>query len=344
MISDAASSPSSTRHIESDAGVEVLEFLRRHDLSSLPVHYWVVHEHLGGRNRELGAAIDDRLRSGSGLDAYFMQDVYEQFVSGETFRRFSGMGDEMRDLLGGLIDTLRQADQDAAGFQEALQDNIALLDGVHDTEGLKSVVRNLAGAAMSASESNQELKSNLAATQHEARALREQLEKHRRGSITDPLTGLFNRRGMEVEMGRAFEDAPEKSTAMLVLDIDHFKKINDAYGHTVGDVVIRKVAETLRGLLPSSAVPARFGGEEFVILLSDMLPEQAQLVGEHIRQTIERLRLVRRQDKLAIGAFTISVGVAIKSADDTLDALFMRAYKALYEAKSGGRNRVACSV
>lgn len=325
---------------DSDYGRRTLDFLETHALSAEPIHYWVVHEFLQGRNEELVRAVDDRINMGKPFDAYFVLDMYERFVAGAAFRQFRGMGDDMEKLLGGLIENLRAADRSASGFQDSLNANIARLERDNDPTGLKAVAQNLLKAAVAANANNEALQRNLETTEQEAQQLRSELEKQRRESITDALTGLLNRRGMEVEMTHVFNTTQEVPAALLVLDIDHFKNINDTYGHAVGDVMIRRVAEMLSGMVPSDAVSARFGGEEFVVLLPGASPHQAHLIGEKIRESIEKLRLVRRHDKLAISAFTISIGVAARSVSDTFDHLFERADKALYDAKTGGRNRV----
>lgn len=324
----------------SDYGRRTLDFLATHALSAEPIHYWVVHEFLQGRNEELVRAVDDRINTGKPFDAYFILDIYERFVAGAAFRQFRGMGDDMEKLLGGLIENLRSADRNASGFQDSLNANIARLERDNDPTGLKAVAQNLLKAAVAANANNEALQKNLETTEQETKQLRSELEKQRRESITDALTGLLNRRGMEVEMTHVFNTTQEVPAALLVLDIDHFKNINDTYGHAVGDVVIRKVAEMVSGIVPSDAVSARFGGEEFVVLLPGASPDHACSIGEKIRASIEKLRLVRRHDKLAISAFTISIGGAARSVSDTLDHLFERADKALYDAKTSGRNRV----
>ncbi|MGL1832215.1 GGDEF domain-containing protein [Rhodocyclaceae bacterium SMB388] len=323
-----------------EPGVQVLDFLAQHALSASPIHYWVAHEYLQGNNPELAKTIDDCIASGKTFDTFFVRDLYERFIVAESFRQFRGMGEDMERLLGGLIDNLREADRSATGLKDSLSENITQLKRAEDPSNLKTIAQNLLKAAVAASVDNENLQKNLESTEQEARSLRSELEKHRRESITDPLTGLFNRRGMELEMARVFGLSPDGPAAMLVLDIDHFKKINDTYGHAIGDVVIRKVAETIRSVTPEDSVSVRFGGEEFIVLLSGASPELARSVGENVRQTIEKLRLIRRHDKLAISPFTISVGVAARTGNDTLDTLFDRADKALYEAKSSGRNRV----
>ncbi|TXJ05382.1 MAG: diguanylate cyclase [Aeromicrobium sp.] len=325
-------------------GVRALGFLSDHRLASTPVNYWVAHDYLGGDNTGLGSAIDEALASAVGLDDFVMHELYEQHVAGESFRRFRGMGEDIDKLLGGLLDNVRSADRSTSGFQASLTENITRLDKAQDPADLRAVAQNLLQATVAANASNAALQKDLEATEQEAQQLRSELDKHRREAMTDPLTGLLNRRGMEIETARVIDFAPGSDAAMLVMDIDHFKKINDTYGHAVGDVVIRKVAETMAEIAPGEAVTARFGGEEFVILLPGASCDAARALAEKVRTTIARLRLVRRHDKLAIAPFTISVGVAARAHEEPVAALFDRADKALYEAKHGGRNRVVTAA
>jgi diguanylate cyclase len=329
----------------------VLGFLEEHALTADPIHYWVAHEYLVGANEALTRAVRAAEASGKPLDAYLVRQWYDEHVGGHALRQMQGMSDGMARLFGGLLENLREADRQSTDFQGELQANISELGHVEDPGALQEVAQNLLKAAMTANVHSRTLQKNLEDTEKEARQLRAELETHRKQSLTDPLTGLLNRRGMELEMGRYFladvhggpEQAEPAETAMLVLDIDHFKRINDHYGHAVGDVVLRRVAEAFGTVVPEAAIMARFGGEEFVVLVPETSQNHALGLAERIRQTIEKMRLVRRQDKQVIAPFTISVGLAMRSVNDTVESLFERADQALYKAKNSGRNRVVSS-
>jgi diguanylate cyclase (GGDEF)-like protein len=155
---------------------------------------------------------------------------------------------------------------------------------------------------------------------------------------TDPLTGLPNRRYFEeyVELmgrGRRAADA----IGILMVDVDRFKALNDRHGHAIGDVVLRAIGRTIATAVRDLDVPARFGGEEFVVLLRNASPEVALEVGERIRGAVERIDL----RDIGVGAVTVSVGASVTRADgEGVAALVARADHALYRAKRYGRNRV----
>ena len=151
---------------------------------------------------------------------------------------------------------------------------------------------------------------------------------------TDQLTGIANRRRTEFVLDQAIGAAEQsgKSVSIAIFDIDHFKRINDSYGHHTGDEVIKRVAQDAAAQLRSGDLVGRYGGEEFVIVLPDATQETALRVGERIRETIEAAN--------SGPPVTISIGVAELAQGETADALLRRADRALYSAKRAGRNRL----
>jgi diguanylate cyclase (GGDEF)-like protein len=153
-----------------------------------------------------------------------------------------------------------------------------------------------------------------------------------RASQTDPLTGLLNRRAL-------LEDVEERSTlmALMIVDIDHFKSVNDNHGHLVGDQVLRVVAEIMQRELGAIGRIGRLGGEEFA-LITDGCYERSLLQRlDEFRETIART-LVHAGS--AVVSVTISAGVATRTPDQPFQALFIEADQALYRAKAAGRNRI----
>ena len=160
----------------------------------------------------------------------------------------------------------------------------------------------------------------------------------------DPLTGMLNRRALiercEREVTRAQRGAGALS--LLMLDADHFKRINDAFGHQTGDEVLRELALRLQAPLPSSARLGRYGGEEFLVVLPDLTHDGARAVAERLRAGAgEPFAAGSPLAAAGIGRLSVSIGLAVfQGPADTLDALLARADAALYRAKAQGRNRV----
>jgi diguanylate cyclase (GGDEF)-like protein len=159
-------------------------------------------------------------------------------------------------------------------------------------------------------------------------------------SITDEKTGLYNHRFFQASMLKEFNRSlrTQQPFGLIVVDIDHFKKFNDQYGHHTGDEVLIHVAKVVQRCLRATDTAARFGGEEFCVIAVDTTPAGLSVVMERIRSEVESLKVTTGQHGLL--SVTISLGGALMSPDmKTPDALFQKADAALYAAKSQGRNR-----
>jgi two-component system cell cycle response regulator len=176
--------------------------------------------------------------------------------------------------------------------------------------------------------------------------LRTRLEETVEMAVLDPLTALHNRRYMTSHLKTLFEESAQrgKPLSVLVLDIDHFKSINDAHGHDAGDTVLREFAARLRRNIRGIDLACRLGGEEFVVVMPDTDRGKAYLVGERLRQCIASSPFYSGERSGGLEV-TASVGVAaLEFPDDTPDLILKRADQALYCAKRDGRNRVAADA
>lgn len=177
--------------------------------------------------------------------------------------------------------------------------------------------------------------------QRYAMELRQSVSNTMALAVTDDMTGLYNRRYFDRHLGVMLGKAQsqDRDMALMILDIDHFKSVNDSYGHDIGDAVLKEFASRLKRNIRGVDLACRFGGEEFVVLMPDTDFSQAELVAERVRQSIsERVFEVNAGRPLSV---TVSAGVTLnESASDTPESLIKRADVALYRAKREGRNRV----
>lgn len=155
---------------------------------------------------------------------------------------------------------------------------------------------------------------------------------------TDPLTGLANRRSfMRFFEQLGMEANLDDSSALLMMDIDHFKQVNDCYGHPVGDLVLEAVAKSIRATLRKQDLAGRLGGEEFAVFLANVCPEQALMLAERLRNSIANSYVeLDNGQRLSV---TISIGVCMLDGQ-ALPECLVQADQALYAAKEAGRNRV----
>lgn len=174
---------------------------------------------------------------------------------------------------------------------------------------------------------------------------REHQKKLETLAMKDGLTGLYNHRLILELFEKEYNKAQRnnESIAFIMLDIDYFKNVNDTYGHRMGDVVIRKVADILEENTRSSDIIGRYGGEEFCIILPDIACEEVVLVCERIRKAIEKSEFKINDDTINV---TISIGICFKypTQDSSSEDMLIQADKTLYRAKNGGRNRIETHI
>jgi diguanylate cyclase (GGDEF)-like protein len=175
-----------------------------------------------------------------------------------------------------------------------------------------------------------------------ALTIRHDRDKARQLADSDPLTGVLNRRAWTEAALQALEQGMSRPVALLFLDLDHFKSLNDCYGHATGDRALVAVAAALRDELRPTDLLGRFGGEEFVALLQGVDKENAVQIATRLCRRVHRLDVHTGQPR-SDDLLTVSIGVAMRSAADTVQSLTERADAAMYAAKLSGRNQVVCS-
>ena len=210
-----------------------------------------------------------------------------------------------------------------------------------DRNQLRKLLETLAHATREVSSASHTLEARLQETRGEIETLREGLEAVRRELLTDPLTGLSNRKHFEEMLGKAIDrPASQKAPlALIFIEIDQFKRFNDTYGQLTADQVLKLVGVTMRENVRAKATIARFGGEEFTIVLPETTLDAARGIAESIRQGIMARELVKRSTGESLGKVTISVGVAALRKGDSAVSLLGRADQCRCMARRTGRNR-----
>jgi diguanylate cyclase len=311
-----------------------------------PTSYTLWYEYLAGINPRLKEALDIRLQrpepiSGDETVRLFTRHIAAREI--ESAERLQAEFGALLQRLGSLADS---AGNEAADYSRSLGEISAQLDDTIDTEGVRSVIASLAKRTMAAQSSADEMRHQIEDSRREVGALKDQLEKVQGEALTDPLTSLRNRRGFERATATLLAGRPEglAGCALIMADIDHFKRVNDTYGHLLGDQVIRAIAQILHSNIKGRDIAARLGGEEFAILLPDTDLKAAMTLAEQIRSAVGRGRLRRTGSSEFIDQVTISLGTACGMAHEAVESLLDRADQALYQAKQSGRNRVATAA
>lgn len=327
-----------------ELGRVVLAQLQELSVAPLPECYAVWFRYRQNVNPQLAREIEKRRNSDQPIDADFITGLYYQFCEvadlGPVFDRYFG------NILGeveGLQDVAQSLASSAQTFGSDVKTITSNMDRKSLTESeLRGFIKALAETAAQATRRNEELEGKLSSAVENIGKLRESIDEIEQDAHTDFLTKLANRRRFEKFLRDAIPAAEKDGAqfAMIVCDIDHFKKFNDAFGHQVGDQVLKFVADILKKNTKGQDLAARYGGEEFAIALPNTSVWNAQTVAENIRATIAKKRLHNKTGNQDLGVITMSFGVAEFEPGMSGDALFQEADSALYEAKRSGRNRV----
>ena len=302
-----------------------------------PYNFTLWYEYVAGCNPRLTSAINAMLESGKKMDDEAVDKLYGQFVEGE----YHALREAMNKLVAQVAGVTAETGKQAHAFGNNLQSyGDSLKEGL-DPSGMAQLISTMAGDTAKLRDSMRQMESQLQASKQEVDQLHMELESARGEALSDPLTGVLNRRGFEARVQPVFDDGTlsEKGGCLLMLDIDHFKKINDTYGHLFGDKVIRAIAQMLKSKVKGRDAVARLGGEEFAVFLPETARKGAIVVAEQIRQGVEMGKIRRLDTQEQIGGFTISIGVAEYAKGSTLVEMLDQADKALYSSKQNGRNR-----
>lgn len=306
-----------------------------------PVSYAVWYEYVSGMNAALNAAADSLLARGAPLGEDEITQLFERHVADIDSKAADSIAAGFQRILGDISRSTGTAAQETGVFGDMLQ---KLSRDCAEQPTAIDLNTLIAGTqVMQASVAT--LQSRLEASQKEIETLREEVERARDASLIDGLTGLTNRRGFDQRLAECLAGASADSApCLLMCDIDHFKNINDTYGHLFGDKVIRAVAGVIRENVKGRDLAARYGGEEFVVLLPDTSLAGAQSLAEQIRHAIEKGRIKRGNSDQTVARVTLSLGVARYQPGEPHAAFIERADRALYASKQNGRNRVTLAA
>lgn len=313
------------------------------DIPVTPENYTVWYEYFAQSNLDLNRAIDGFLANNVVFTKEVNTSLYKNFIQEKSPEVIENVQIETQILINSLISKITQLNQGTESFSSTLADFGLQLQSSPDVSTLDQLVDGVIDEMQHLLLNNQAMEQSLSAMGQEVQNLKTEMENLSLAAMTDQLTSLHNRRAYEIAIQDHIHRAEEQQTrcSLLLIDIDRFKLFNDTYGHQVGDKVLAYVALALKQCVRGDDFVARYGGEEFVVLLPNTHFHDALQVAETLRERISERRLAIGKDKkLSLGAITVSIGLASLQKGDDAETLFSRADKALYEAKSDGRNCV----
>ena len=317
--------------------------MRNHGVKPTPIAYTVFYTHVSGERPQLSEHIDQLRQAGEKFTPSRMAEIYERFFGAEqeslAVYEASRNVERLLSVLQEEIETAGNSTADHGERISELHDELSQQEKVAE---IKRVVAGIIAETASMRMSINKLERRVVHGAAEIAELRDNLEQAQREANADPLTGIANRKVLELELKRAAKEASdgEKHFSMLLIDVDHFKSFNDEYGHQIGDAALKRVAHTLQQGVKRRDLAARFGGEEFGVVLVETKLDGAVALAEKLRKAVADVRLDSEGVSKEVRAVTVSIGVAQFRAGEPLKRLVGRADRALYKAKEQGRNQV----
>jgi diguanylate cyclase len=298
-----------------------------------------------GTASDLKRAIDILISNKRKFDKTTNQALFETYIGSQgadaavvhkVSQQLHGVMDSAKLYLTAAIAENRTQMQAIDGVAESHNDGVSP----------KLLIENLVSELAKATARAAKLEASFAEKSRELDTIRDSLNKSEQRARTDTLTGLPNRRALEEFFRQVQIAAMEKDEplSVLLIDVDHFKKFNDNYGHGVGDQVLRLVAKAVRARVRENDLPARYGGEELIAVLPRADLETCCDVAERIRRSIAECQFTRRSTGEMLPQITVSIGVGQFQFGESMADLIDRCDRALYLAKKLGRNRVVTEL
>lgn len=319
----------------------VLPLMSQHGVPTTPPNYAVWYDYVCEAHPDLVEELRSRIEAGSKISPDYCQKLYQKYFVDPVQSQVEDIESAMRRAVDAVLGELGEFHQGLGEFEAVLDDTGDSLASKPTQEDLTRLVTILVHETRTTRERSARTESSLQSMAEELTELRNQVAHLTRDSMLDALTEVPNRRAFEEGLNHLTWDADENNTplCLLLADVDHFKRLNDSYGHVVGDQVLRFVAQEIKQCVKGRDLLTRYGGEEFAILLPSTSYHGAMVLAESIRAIIDA-QVVELQDGRRIEDMTISIGVAQYRTKESHSDLVARADGCMYQCKASGRNRV----
>jgi diguanylate cyclase (GGDEF) domain len=341
-LRDDAMTPNGARKVQlMDPATMVLATMRKRGIAGLPRNYELVYEAMNASNvaltREFEALGDSPTQED--LDEVGKKYFAHHHRNGVVEVAHTKISGELE----GMLRLLKQEQSSLESYSKLLGETYARISSksAASAEILTGVINMLSSATGDTMEKGKVVVQHMVQRAYEMEQVRLELDEYKRIANTDPLTRLANRRAFDDVLASIYDNKREAMYyALIVADIDHFKKFNDSFGHPVGDRVLGVVAAVMKSTLRKDVFIARTGGEEFAVVLHGTSQEVTLEVAERLRRSVETTPLKNQKTGVDYGPITMSFGICMASDAENPADLYNRADIALYSAKHSGRNRI----
>lgn len=321
---------------------QILPLMSKNKIATDPLNFAIFYEYFTGRNIALNNELDELLRQQDVFTSELSVNLFKKYICDTSLESLEKISRSLLHLIHKTGEALDITGEKASAAATDIQNQSKRLEIDQNLPEIKTALTEIIARTKSLAETSMALQAQLDESKKEMQLLRRELEHARETAKTDALTGLLNRRAFDQKLNEHIEDHKQNNSelCLLILDIDHFKQINDTFGHQMGDNVLRYTANLMKQYISGYHCAARYGGEEMAVIMPNTSPSKAMSIAESIRASLAQHPLKLKGSKKSIGKVTISIGVASLKADDSVESLVERADQAMYRAKYNGRNRV----
>ena len=322
----------------------VIALMARHEAAYDPINFALWYEHVAGINPRLSQALDGKLQGQAHLTDGDVLSLFKEYIAPVDQQAMERISGQFQAAMAGLAQSAQRTGDDAGKFGEQLNGLAQALKAAN-VEDLSPHVSQALQNTVGMRDSATALQQQVAIGRQEIEKLHEELNRVRQEALLDPLTRVLNRRGFDQKLADLMgqQPAPGSAHCLIMLDIDHFKQVNDSHGHVTGDRVIQGLGEVLRSTVTTDEYAvARYGGEEFAVLMPHTSVAQGAELAEALRQRTKAMKIRNRKTHDVLLTVTVSAGVASMQPGDDAGRFVGRADSALYQSKQNGRDRVTC--
>jgi diguanylate cyclase len=318
-----------------------LALLSKHHIPMSPLNYRMGYDCVSGKSEDLKKAFDEVAAPVDKSLTERLWELYQNFyvLDGQALENIRH---ELKSIIMSMQGDIERSGGKLSGYADKLDRFAAMLNASPTPQAMSTEVKMVIEDTRATEQSQRQFNAQLMQITQDMEFLRKELAQIREESYIDSLTGISNRKAFDA----ALEEAVQKTRStrstftVLIADVDHFKQVNDNYGHLIGDKVLRFVASTLKWCVKGKDLVSRFGGEEFAVILMNTDVTGAYSVAEQIRRAIHAGKIKDLNSQKMLDQVTISIGIAQFDSSDLPNDLLQRADQALYQAKAKGRNRV----
>lgn len=323
---------------------QVIPLISQHKLAPTPVNYSIFYSYLSGTSMALNEVIDGIISEKKTFTVAIMLELYEKYVNGTAFlQQQEKIQKTLEKVMSEASNEIRHVNNGATSFDERLNKYAESLSTTSDAHATALILKKVMQDTRDMVSNNLEIQTRMQETNAEILKMKAELEAVKATAEKDVLTSLKNIGSFDKAIDRVVCNPNKVNATLIMLDIDHFKRVNDSFGHLVGDRVIRYVSGLLSQVVGPDHHISRYGGEEFAILLTNQSIEAAAQLADKVSVTMSNSKLQRKDSGETIGKVTVSAGITVLKSNDSIDSLIERAVKALHEAKESGRNKIVLS-